>query len=110
MTEFWQSIRASLEGSVPQLLAAVAILVVGWLVASVLARLVRAGLSTYRDHEARIRSGAYRRGRDPVLDRAVRLHARVTRYLQQAPHESCSARQARRGLLDLAPGKPAKAA
>jgi hypothetical protein len=44
MIELWESLRVALANSVPSIAAAVGILVVGWLAAMLVAKLVRSGL------------------------------------------------------------------
>ena len=55
-TQLWDSLATALGGSLPRILGAVAILVVGWLVAVVARAIVRRGLGAVRINE-RVRSG-----------------------------------------------------
>jgi len=53
------------------------------------ARKVRELLSTYAAAEDLVRVGAYQRGSDPLLDRALEALPAITQFLQQTPAEAC---------------------
>ena len=57
--------------------------------------------STYRRARDLINVGAYVRGSDPVLDRAVALFPQLTAFLQQDMHERVSADASRARLREL---------
>lgn len=50
----------------------------------------RKNLSFYEDMEDMIRLGAYRRGTDPALDRAIELYPKLEAFLTQDKHEESS--------------------
>jgi flagellum-specific ATP synthase len=52
------------------------------------ARAVRATLGTYAERRDLIAVGAYARGADPRLDRAVELMPELERFLLQGPRET----------------------
>ena len=55
--------------------------------------LVRRGreiMATYEDMEELIRLGAYRRGSDPKVDRAIEIYPELDRFLAQKPDEKTS--------------------
>lgn len=58
-------------------------------------------LSVYRDHEDLIAIGAYRRGSNPLLDRAIAMQEPIQRFLQQAIEEGSDFTAARQALLEL---------
>ena len=47
-------------------------------------------ISDYRDMEELIRLGAYARGSDPKIDKAIEYHDALTRFLMQKPLESAT--------------------
>ena len=57
--------------------------------------------STYRRARDLINEGAYVRGSDPVLDRAVTLFPQLTAFLQQDMRERVSADASRARLREL---------
>lgn len=65
------------------------------------ARTVRQLLSAYRNSEDLIRVGAYQKGTDPVLDRAVVAMPRINQLLQQGPVEECRVEQAVHQLVTM---------
>ena len=54
------------------------------------ARKVRELLATYTAAEDLVRVGAYQKGSDPLLDRALEALPSITRFLQQTPTEPCT--------------------
>ena len=54
------------------------------------ARKVRELLSAYAAAEDLVRVGAYQKGSDPLLDRALEALPSITRFLQQMPAEGCA--------------------
>jgi flagellum-specific ATP synthase len=62
---------------------------------------VRASLAAYARSEDLIRIGAYQRGGDAVLDRAVDALVDIDGYLRQGSAEVCSFDDAVQQLLDL---------
>ena len=62
---------------------------------------VRALLAAYARSEDLIRIGAYQRGSDPMLDRAVEILPQVETYLRQGSTDLCSFSEAVRLLLAL---------
>lgn len=65
------------------------------------ARLFRRMLSVYREAEDLINIGAYRRGQNPEVDRAVSLMDMMRRFLEQDARESSSFEESRAMLLHL---------
>jgi flagellum-specific ATP synthase len=53
-------------------------------------RSARRALSSYADMEELIRIGAYRRGSDPLVDRAIALQPDLEAFLRQEPDETTS--------------------
>jgi len=54
-----------------------------------LARRIRELLSTYSAAEDLVRVGAYQKGSDPLLDKALATLPAINRFLQQTPAEHC---------------------
>lgn len=72
------------------------------------ARQLRQVYATYRQHRDLITVGAYKRGTDPELDRAVALWPRVKAFLSQGLHEPVSLAESIRAMQALvAPPGPA---
>ena len=71
---------------------------------------VRSLLAVYQNHELLIRNGTYERGKNRLVDQAIRMRTEISGYLRQELHESCSASRARQTLLELAHQRSAKAA
>jgi flagellum-specific ATP synthase len=59
-------------------------------------------LAAYGASEDLIRIGAYQKGNDPALDRAVELMPALERFLDQTPHEAAPFAESVNGLLALA--------
>jgi flagellum-specific ATP synthase len=53
----------------------------------VVVREARRALSAYADMEEMIRIGAYRRGSDPLVDRAIELNPQLEAFLSQDKNE-----------------------
>ncbi|HLA84369.1 MAG TPA: FliI/YscN family ATPase [Thermoguttaceae bacterium] len=66
------------------------------------AQAVRGLLAARRDHEDLISIGAYRRGSNPTVDRALELDGPINEYLTQATAESADFAETRRRLIELA--------
>jgi len=66
------------------------------------ARELRSLLAAYAKSEDLIRIGAYQRGADALLDRAIAALPNLNQLLQQGSDEPCSFDQATRALLNLA--------
>lgn len=64
-------------------------------------RALRILLASYARSEDLIRIGAYQKGFDPVLDRAVEVLPEVTSFLQQASHDTPSFADVSRSLQSL---------
>jgi flagellum-specific ATP synthase len=62
---------------------------------------LRGLLAAYARSEDLIRIGAYQRGSDPVLDRAVEILPQLQNYLRQGSADLCSFSEAVRLLLEL---------
>lgn len=62
---------------------------------------VREFLSIYRDHEDMISIGAYRRGSNPTVDRAIDLLEPIQQFLKQPIAEGSSYEAARQALIQL---------
>ena len=62
---------------------------------------VRELLSVYRDHEDMISIGAYRRGSNPTVDRAIDLLEPIQQFLKQPIAEGSSYEAARQALIQL---------
>ena len=62
---------------------------------------VRECLSIYRDHEDMISIGAYRRGSNPTVDRAIDLLEPIQQFLKQPIAEGSSYEAARQALIQL---------
>lgn len=58
-------------------------------------------MAVYANSEDLIRVGAYQKGTDPVMDKAIELTPHVTRYLQQRSDEKATLDEARAQLLAL---------
>jgi flagellum-specific ATP synthase len=71
------------------------------------ARALRELLAAYAEHEDLISLGAYRRGANAAVDRAIDLRAPIEAYLQQRVDEPSSVGQAKEALARLVrlPGK-----
>ncbi|MFQ6130612.1 MAG: FliI/YscN family ATPase [Armatimonadota bacterium] len=67
------------------------------------AALLRDVLSTYAEHEDMINIGAYERGTNPRIDRALALVGRVRQYLAQSSDEPAPFAESVRRLLELVP-------
>jgi len=65
------------------------------------ARTVRQLLSAYRDSEDLVRVGAYQKGSDPLLDRAIAAMPAIHGFLQQSPTERPTLEEAHSGLMGL---------
>ncbi len=65
------------------------------------ARQLRQLYATYRQHRDLITVGAYKRGTDPDLDRAVELWPRVRAFLSQGMHEPVSMAESILAMEDL---------
>ena len=65
------------------------------------ARQLRQVYATYRQHRDLITVGAYKRGSDPELDRAVALWPRVKAFLSQGLHEPVSLAESVRAMQAL---------
>lgn len=65
------------------------------------AREARRLLSIHSQSEDLIRVGAYQKGSDPVLDRAVSSIPAIKKFLQQAPGEHCALNEAIDQLIGL---------
>jgi flagellum-specific ATP synthase len=57
--------------------------------------------SAYRRSRDLIAVGAYVRGSDPIVDRAIALYPQLTAYLQQDMHERSSVADARERLHQI---------
>lgn len=68
---------------------------------------LRALYSAYRRNQDMIKLGAYSRGSDPVVDRAIALWPRIEAFLKQATDEPSSLSQSRKLLTDLLAAVPA---
>lgn len=66
------------------------------------AQKLKALLATYREAEDLIAVGAYQRGTNPQLDRAIAMHDKLMRFLRQAIHESSFFEETVASLLQLA--------
>ena len=66
-----------------------------------LARRIRELLSTYMAAEDLVRVGAYQKGSDPLLDRALESLPSITAFLQQTPTEACTLEDTRQRLAAL---------
>lgn len=71
------------------------------------ARALRELLAAYRDHEDLISVGAYRRGANPIVDRAIEMRQEIDTYLRQRVDESSSVERARDALVQLMRGAAA---
>lgn len=58
-------------------------------------------LSAYAEHEDLISIGAYRRGGNPLVDRAIEMRERIERFLKQPVEEGSNFDDARAALLQL---------
>lgn len=65
------------------------------------ARLLRSLLSTYARSEDLVRIGAYQKGSDPQLDRAIEVLPAVLAFLRQDTRDLCTFAEAERMLLSL---------
>ena len=66
------------------------------------AQTVRELLAVHRDHEDLISIGAYRRGSNPAVDRAIDLLGPIQEFLRQQVDESSSVSAAGAALVELA--------
>ncbi len=66
------------------------------------AQSVRELLAVYREHEDLISIGAYRRGSNPLVDRAIDLREPINDFLRQRVDEPSDVASAREALLRLA--------
>jgi flagellum-specific ATP synthase len=66
------------------------------------ARELRQLLSTYKSSEDLVRVGAYQKGSDPTLDRAIAALPSIEKFLQQGPQEACSLEGSVEQLMALA--------
>jgi len=66
------------------------------------AQFVRELLAVHRDHEDLISIGAYRRGSNPAVDRAIDLQGPIQEFLRQQVDESSSVSAAAAALVELA--------
>lgn len=69
---------------------------------SLAARKIRAIMATYADVQDLIRIGAYVRGSNPQVDKAIELMPRVEKFLKQDVGERSSFEQTRNALFQLA--------
>jgi flagellar biosynthesis/type III secretory pathway ATPase len=65
------------------------------------AKALRQLMASYARSEDLIRIGAYQKGADPVLDRAVEILPRLNAFLNQAPDEIVSFPAAVKSLLEV---------
>jgi len=65
-------------------------------------RLLGQLIATYEGAEDLLQAGAYRRGVNQALDRAVALHPRIERFIRQDRFESVACERSRREILELA--------
>lgn len=65
------------------------------------AQTVRELLAAYRDHEDLISIGAYRKGSNPRVDRAIELQDEIHAFLRQAVDEQSTLEQAIQHLMQL---------
>ena len=64
-------------------------------------RKLRAILATYADVQDLLRLGAYQRGTDPQIDRAIELMPRIEKFLKQDIGERTTFEQTRTNLIEL---------
>ena len=60
-------------------------------------------LATYRKNEDLVVIGAYRRGTNPELDKAINFHDRIRNYLVQTPEERTSRQETFQTLASMIP-------
>ncbi len=72
-----------------------------------LVRSARQALSSYSDMEELIRIGAYRRGSDPLVDRAIALNPALENFLSQNKDEVTPLAESFTRLADILSGAPA---
>jgi flagellum-specific ATP synthase len=65
------------------------------------ARKLRELMSAYASAEDLVRVGAYQKGSDPLLDRALELLPQINAYLRQTPAETSNLEDAVRRLTSL---------
>jgi flagellum-specific ATP synthase len=65
------------------------------------ARFIRENMAIYNDNEDLINIGAYKPGANEKVDRAIRLHEPIERFLRQEIGEQSSFAEARGGLIDI---------
>lgn len=65
------------------------------------AQTIRGLLAAYRDHEDLISIGAYRKGSNPYVDRAIELHDEVNAFLRQSVDEPSTFAEAVQRLTQL---------
>lgn len=58
-------------------------------------------LALYRKNEDLINIGAYKKGTNARLDKAIRQHERIMNFLRQRPHESTTRHESLHGLAEL---------
>ena len=61
----------------------------------------RETLSLYEDMAELIRLGAYRKGSDPRVDRAIMLYDGIENFLKQAPYEQAEMAQGYAQLAEI---------
>ncbi|MGD9722847.1 MAG: FliI/YscN family ATPase [Pirellulales bacterium] len=66
------------------------------------AQVVREVCAAYHEHEDLISIGAYRRGANPTVDKAIELRGAIDEFLRQRVDEASSVEQAAAGLAELA--------
>jgi flagellum-specific ATP synthase len=62
---------------------------------------LRSLMAAYRDKRDLIAIGAYERGSDPLVDRAIDLRSAIDAFLRQSVHDEASAQEADDHLLEL---------
>ena len=62
---------------------------------------LRDNMATYKSNEDLISIGAYEKGRNPKIDKAIQLHDHINRYLKQDRNETATFEQARNMLNQL---------
>jgi flagellar biosynthesis/type III secretory pathway ATPase len=65
------------------------------------AKQLRLLMASYEHSEELIRIGAYQKGADPTLDRAVEVRPQLNAFLQQRPEEIVSFPTATKSLLEI---------
>ncbi|NMA91113.1 MAG: flagellar protein export ATPase FliI [Amphibacillus sp.] len=59
-----------------------------------LANEMRLNISTYEENYELIQIGAYKKGTNPIVDRAIQLHPKITAFLKQGIDEKCTRAEA----------------